>query len=115
MENRNKSYSQDIEKYAVKIKYKLTGSGVLVKVNESTVYLITAKHNFKQRTSDNYESVKLYELGNKLHEISITKDKEQNICKVKDIVYEESSLDLIVFSGAPRRDCLRALPELKVN
>ena len=109
-----RSYSQDIERYAVKVKYKLTGSGVLVKVNESTVYLITAKHNFKERSSDTYKSVKLDKLKNELHEIFITKEREDNICKIKDIVYEESALDLIVFSVTIDSSYIKNLPTLNI-
>jgi len=52
MGNRDKVYSNIINKFSVRILYKHPelsntniGSGVLVKVDGNTCYLITAKHN----------------------------------------------------------------------
>jgi len=110
-----KNYSNKISKYAVKIHYKLTGSGILVKVNDSTVYLISAKHNFKERTSDTYHSVKILELEKTLNEITISKDnKEEKICTIKNIVYEESELDLIVFSVTTDTNYIQNLPTIHI-
>jgi len=109
-----KSYSQDIEKYAVKIKDTLTGSGVLVKVNEDTTYLITARHNFKKDAKETYKSVKILELEQRLNKISISKDGEENICTLKSIVYQESELDLIIFSVTTDSSYIKNLPIINI-
>ncbi|CAA6798448.1 MAG: DNA double-strand break repair Rad50 ATPase [uncultured Sulfurovum sp.] len=110
----NNSYSQEIGKYAVKIKYHLTGSGVLIKVDESVTYLITAKHNFKKKLSDTYKSVKIFELEKKLDEISITRDNGEKICTIQSIVYEESDLDLIIFKVSTDSSYIKNLPSVSI-
>lgn len=108
------SYSQEIGKYAVKIKYYLTGSGVLIKVDESVTYLITAKHNFKKESSDTYKSVKIFELEKKLDEILITRDNGEKICTIQSIVYEESELDLIIFRVSTDSSYIKNLPSVSI-
>ncbi len=81
------SRSYDIEPYSTTISYKSnkTGSGLLLKTNRSC-YLITAKHNFKNRFSKHIS----------LKKIEITRHNEGKICDISNIAYEQD--DLIVFS-----------------
>jgi hypothetical protein len=45
--SKKKGYVNSIEPFSVKIVDSLSGSGVLVKINEEICYLVTARHNFK--------------------------------------------------------------------
>jgi len=91
-----------IKQYATKVIYtnfnkKRTGSAILVKVNDSTCYMFTAKHNFKEEDDDSYKDVDIHELENNLNLVEVKTDHEENICKLKSIIFQDETLDLIVF------------------
>ena len=96
-----KSDGDYIEQYAIKViyskKFKREGSGFLVKVNQSTVYLFTAKHNFKKNDDDEYYDVNIEELKNNLNLITIAKGDNQPYLEIESILFEVEKLDLIVF------------------
>jgi len=91
------TYTTNIEEYSVKVRYKFVGSGVLIKVDKSTIYLITAKHNFKEDENSTIDKIDIDNLS--LGEIKIERDNETEFCVIEDIVYYgEPNLDLIIFS-----------------
>jgi len=118
MYEESKGYSENIKKYAVKInyeKYTLSGSGVLVKIDDNTCYLITAKHNFKAEGKDTFSTVNIEELKLNLDKIKIFKDdKELAICTISELVYEKANLDLIVFSVTVDSNYIQNLPSIKI-
>ena len=57
------TYTTNIEEYSVKVRYKFVGSGVLIKVDKSTIYLITAKHNFKEDENSTIDKIDIDNLS----------------------------------------------------
>lgn len=118
MYEKSKGYSENIEKYAVKInyeKYTLSGSGVLVKIDDDTCYLITAKHNFKADAKNTFTTVNIEELKLNLDKVKVFKDdKELAICTILELAYEKDNLDLIVFSVTVDSNYIQNLPSIKI-
>lgn len=102
MQMSRQSVGDYVEQYAVKVVYTnfnkvRRGSAVVVKVNASTCYIFTAKHNFKEEDDDSYRDVDIQELENSLNLVEIKTDHQQNICKLKSIIFQDDTLDLIMF------------------
>ena len=98
----NRTDGDMIKQYAVKIIYKnfkkkRQGSGVLIRVNDSTCYLLTARHNFKERDDDTFIDVDIEGLTEALDLIHITKDSLDKICEIESLVYSRDDIDLVVF------------------
>ena len=111
------TYSTYLQQFSVKIRYKLVGSGTLVKINNSCIYLITAKHNLKEDENSIINDTFIENLENNLNDISIERDNPEKFCIVEDIVYYgEVDLDLIIFSvrAIEGKDYLQKLPCLKI-
>jgi len=120
----NKTHGEHISKYAIKIKYEYfnyikkenksrQGSGVLVKVSKNTIYLLTARHNFKESDDDEFFDVDINEVKQSLNKIYISNDSKTALCSIKDILYYEDNLDLIVFEISGYDDILN-LPILSI-
>ena len=90
-----------IKQYTVKVIYKKynirEGSGFLVKINETTIYLFTVKHNFKVEDDDEHTDVDISELGNSLDFITVTKGDKNKILDIESLLFAVEELDLLVF------------------
>jgi len=120
----NQTHGEYISQYAVRIKYEYfnknkrefesrQGSGVLVKVNNSTIYLLTARHNFKKDDENEFFDVDIDEVRQSLEKISISNDSQKELCIIQDILYYEDDLDLIVFKVSGYDD-IENLPLLSI-
>jgi len=102
--------SEYIKQYSVKIKYPLgrEGSGILIKKDDRTSYLATAKHNFTDREcgvdSWKYVDRDIDIFKNNLNEIEVLKNNNK-ICDVSDILYDYE--DLIIFKITNHKDYRR--------
>ena len=91
------SQSNYAKQYAVQITstFGKVGSGVLIKVDEETCYLATAKHNFTNSSRDeSWRDVANCTLTEQFSEIKVSKN-EKDVCNIIDIKYEWD--DLIIF------------------
>jgi len=117
-----KVYSNVINKFSVRIIYKHStlessniGSGVLVKINNNTYYLITAKHNFKLKKDKKYYNVNIDVLKNNLSNISISNDNEVKVCSINQLVYHDDRYDLLIFSIKELSKNTKKLPISTIN
>lgn len=95
-----RSIGERLQRYAVKIKVNndIKASGVLIKVSEEVCYLMTAKHNFKEKGDKDHKGVTFKKLSDKLNDISISKEDLKEDIYLEDILFFEDELDLVVFS-----------------
>jgi len=109
--------SEYIKQYSVKIKYPLgrEGSGILIKNDDRTSYLATAKHNFTDREcgvdSWKYVDRDIDIFKNNLNEIEVLKNNNK-ICDVSDILYDYE--DLIIFKITNHKDYTDKLDLLEI-
>lgn len=123
MENSDKVYSNIINEFSVRILYKQhpelknsnIGSGVLVKIDESNCYLMTAKHNFKLEEDDNYWNVDIEELKKNIQKIHISNDNIGQVCTVDKLLYDNDKYDLLVFSITDWSETIINLPLIKID
>jgi len=103
-----------IEHYAVKTVYNgIEGSGVLVKVNAMTCYMISARHNFI--ADENMKNIKssINEFKNNLNNVELKTKNSINISFEK-LVYFNNNFDLMVFKIESNSEYIRKLSPVEL-
>jgi len=98
----SKELDEIAQKYAVKVGVdeSLKGSGVLVKSEDNSCYLFTAKHNFKdkEKGENTHKDVKKENIINIIETIYIEKVVlGETKVYMKKLLFFENDLDLVVF------------------
>jgi hypothetical protein len=113
--SKKKGYVNSIEPFSVKIVDSLSGSGVLVKINEEICYLVTARHNFKIEKNTTFIDVDINLLKERLDSIEIKKDKISLIGKIDKLLFHDEKYDLLVFSIREWSEYLKNLKTISIN
>jgi hypothetical protein len=113
--SKKKGYVNSIEPFSVKIVDSLSGSGVLVKINEEICYLVTARHNFKIEKNTTFIDVDINLLKERLDSIEIKKDKISLIGKIDKLLFYDEKYDLLVFSIREWSEYLKNLETISIN
>ncbi len=113
--SKKKGYVNSIEPFSVKIVDSLSGSGVLVKINEEICYLVTARHNFKIEKNTTFIDVDINLLKERLDSIEIKKDKISLIGKIDKLLFHDEKYDLLVFSIREWSEYLKNLETISIN
>ena len=113
-------YTEEIKKFSVKVTYDRddscgAGSGVLVKINDSICYVITAKHNFKVGANKTYKDVDVKNLKLNLDKIKINKDIEKNLCTIDKIIYEDDRYDILIFTTSNWTNYIEGLDKVNID
>lgn len=116
-----KVYSNVINDFSVRIFYDYSeshqniGSGILVKVDENTCYLATAKHNFKLKEDKKYWDVDIEELKRNIQNIHISNDNTSIVCTVDKLLFDNDKYDLLIFSITNWSKDIMKLPIIKID
>ncbi len=103
-----------IEHYSVKTVYEgIEGSGVLVKVDARTCYIISARHNFIRDDDIKNINLDVKDLKNNLNKI-VLKTKNNTMIFIEELVYFNNNFDLMVFKIESSSDYIRKLSPIEL-